>query len=165
MKRILFILSVAIVLPIAVQAQQIAYINYQEVMEVMPELKAVQSKIDTLTQQYEGEFLKMRQEYENKVKEFQDGEKTMPESIKEMKYREIMDLQQRIELFQQNIQQELQTKQREYMAPVLEKLKKAIEEVGKENNYLYILDSNAILYLDETNAVNAKEQVKKKLGL
>ncbi|MBR3566182.1 MAG: OmpH family outer membrane protein [Paludibacteraceae bacterium] len=165
MKRILLILSVAIVLPIAVQAQQIAYINYQEVMEVMPELKVVQSKIDTLTQQYEGEFLKMRQEYDNKVKEFQDGEKTMPESIKEMKYREIMDLQQRIELFQQNIQQELQTKQREYMAPVLEKLKKAIEEVGKENNYLYILDSNAILYLDETNAVNAKDLVKKKLGL
>lgn len=165
MKRILFILSVAIVLPIAVQAQQIAYINYQEVMEVMPELKVVQSKIDTLTQQYEGEFLKMRQEYDNKVKEFQDGEKTMPESIKEMKYREIMDLQQRIELFQQNIQQELQAKQREYMAPVLEKLKKAIEEVGKENNYLYILDSNAILYLDETNAVNAKDLVKKKLGL
>ena len=165
MKRILLILSVAIVLPIVAQAQQIAYINYQEVMEVMPELKVVQSKIDTLTQQYEGEFLKMRQEYENKVKEFQDGEKTMPESIKEMKYREIMDLQQRIELFQQNIQQELQTKQREFMAPVLEKLKKAIEEVGKENKYLYILDSNAILYLDETNAVNAKEQVKKKLGL
>lgn len=165
MKRILLILSVAIVLPIAVQAQQIAYINYQEVMEVMPELKVVQSKIDTLTQQYEGEFLKMRQEYDNKVKEFQDGEKTMPESIKEMKYREIMDLQQRIELFQQNIQQELQAKQREYMAPVLEKLKKAIEEVGKENNYLYILDSNAILYLDETNAVNAKDLVKKKLGL
>lgn len=165
MKRILLILSVAIVLPIVAQAQQIAYINYQEVMEVMPELKVVQSKIDTLTQQYEGEFLKMRQEYENKVKEFQDGEKTMPESIKEMKYREIMDLQQRIELFQQNIQQELQTKQREYMAPVLEKLKKAIEEVGKENNYLYILDSNAILYLDENNAVNAKDLVKKKLGL
>ncbi len=164
MKKLLIILAVAMVLPLVANAQKLGYVNYQEIIEQMPEVKVVSAQLDTLTKQYENEFLKMRQEYENKIKEYQANVETMPESIKEVRASEIGELQQRIEMFQQTAQTDLQNKQRTLMEPVLKKLKEAIEAVGKANNYTYIFDASAMLYT-APDADDVKPLVKAQLGI
>ena len=164
MKKLFIILSLAMVLPVVANAQKIGFVNYQEIVSQMPELKAVEAQMDTLTQQYEGEFLKMRQELENKYKEYQANAETMPESIKEVRASEIGELQQRIEMFQQTAQTDLQNKQRSLMEPVINKLKEAISAVGKDNGYTYIFDATAMLYTGN-DADDVQPLVKAKLGL
>lgn len=158
------IVSVAMLLPMFTFAQKFGHVNYQEIIEQMPELAVVQAQIDTLTKQYENQFLMMRQEYENKIKEYQAGVETMPESIKEVRASEIGELQQRIEMFQQSAQSDLQNKQRTLMEPILTKLKEAIETVGKENGYTYIFDGSVMLYTSP-DADDVKPLVRAKLGL
>ena len=75
-------------------------------------------------------------------------------------------MEQRITTTNQNAQTDLQKKSQDLFAPVIEKVRKAINEVGAENGYLYIFDLGAqsIIYQSpKSNDVTAL--VKKKLAL
>ena len=78
---------------------------------------------------------------------------------------EIMDLQQRIQSFQASAQEQLQMKEQDLLQPIIDKAKKAIEDVAKENGYTYIFDSGlgVLLYMPEGDDVKAL--VKTKLGI
>ena len=89
----------------------------------------------------------------------------MSNIIKQTKEREIQDLQTRIETFNQQAQQDLADKENELTAPVIEKAKKAVEAVAKENGYTYIFNSSQgmLLYADPGDDITTL--VKKKLGI
>jgi len=110
--------------------------------------------------------VKMREEYYAKIKEFQDKQATMPESIKQARQSEIGEMEQRISTFNQTAQTDLQKKSQELFAPVIEKVKKAINEVGSENGFIYIFDlsSQSIIY-QSPKSNDVTPLVKKKLGL
>jgi len=76
-------------------------------------------------------------------------------------------MQKRIQTFTAESQSDYQKRQQELFQPVLQKAQKAIQEVGKENGLLYILDSaqGLLLYLPEDESFNILPLVKKKLGI
>ena len=161
-------LLVLFALPISLMAQEgkLGHINSQEVLSLMPERVVIEKTISDLQSQWEKELVKMREEYYAKIKEFQDKQATMPESIKTARQSEIAEIEQRITTFNQTASADLQKKQQELFTPVVEKVKKAINEVGAENNYLYIFDlsTQGIIYQSpKSNDISAL--VKKKLGL
>jgi outer membrane protein len=63
-------------------------------------------------------------------------------------------------------QQEIEKTQADLFAPIQEKIQKAIDQVGDENNYTLVLmmNPNNIAYRGKT-ATDATDQVKAKLGL
>ncbi len=165
MKRIAFIVLMA--LPLSLMAQdKLAYVNIQDIFQVMPELSDVEKSMADLNEQYKKEIDKMYEEYTGKVKEFQDNLATMAESIKTRRQSEIMDIENRINTFQQTANQELQHKQMEMINALRDKIVKAVNEVGAENNYTYIFDlsTQSIVY-QSPKAVDITPLVKKKLGL
>ncbi len=165
MKRIAFIVLMA--LPLSLMAQdKLAYVNIQDIFQVMPELSDVEKSMADLNEQYKKEIDKMYEEYTGKVKEFQDNLATMAESIKTRRQSEIMDIENRINTFQQTANQELQHKQMEMINALRDKIIKAVNEVGAENNYTYIFDlsTQSIVY-QSPKAVDITPLVKKKLGL
>lgn len=165
MKRIAFIVLMA--LPISLIAQEkLAYVDIQEIFQVMPELSEVETSLADLNEQYEKEMSKMYEEYTAKVKEFQDNLATMAESIKARRQSELRDLENRISTFQQTAQQEAQQKQMELLNALRDKIIKAVNEVGAENNYTYVFDisTQSVVY-QSPKAVNITPLVKKKMGL
>jgi len=165
-KKIAFLLLC--VFPISLMGQEVklGHINSQEILSLMPERTEIEKTLNDLQTQWENELLKMREEYYAKIKEFQDKQATMPESIKQARQSEIVEIEQRINTFNQTASSDLQKKQQELFTPVIDKVKKAINEVGSENNYTYIFDlsTQSIVYQSpKSNDVTAL--VKKKLGL
>lgn len=163
-KAVIFLLCA---FPMVVMAQdKLGHINSQEVLMAMPEREAIEKTLDELQTQWENELVKMREEYFNKLKEFQDKQATMPESIKNARQSEIIELEQRITTFNQTASADLQQKQQELLMPVIEKIRKAINEVGAENNYTYIFDlaTQSIIY-ESPKANDVTPLVKKKLGI
>ena len=73
-------------------------------------------------------------------------------------------MQQRIQTFYQTAEQDIQKKQQEYLAPIQEKMAKAIENVGQEKGFTYIFDSAAMLYI-APEATDIMSDVKAKLGI
>lgn len=162
MKKLL--LSLALVLPLVANAQKFGHVNSQEIFASMPELKAVQAKMDSIQSSYENQFVTMREEFNKLVEDYQKNEASMSESIKQFRQQELSDKQQRIELFAQTIQQDLQKKQQELIAPIQERMVKAIQKVGTDNGYTYIFDSTVMLYISQdSNDVSAL--VKQELGI
>ena len=161
-------LLVLCALPFSLMAQEVklGHINSQEILTLMPERTTIEKTISDLQAQWEKEIVKMREEYFAKTKEYQEKQATMPESIKQARQSEIAEMEQRISTTNQNAQTDLQKKSQDLFAPVIEKVKKAINEVGAENGYLYIFDLGAqsIIYQSpKSNDITAL--VKKKLAL
>ena len=71
----------------------------------------------------------------------------------------------RIEESQANAQKLLEERQEALLKPIVDRAKKAIEEVGKENGYTYIFDSGIGTVLYSQDSDDIMPLVKKKLGL
>ncbi len=165
-KKIAFVLLCAIPFSLMAQDVKLGHVNSQEILTLMPERATIEKTISDLQSQWEKELVKMREEYNAKIKEYQEKQATMPESIKAARQSEIAEIEQRITTFQQTAYTDLQKKQQELFAPVVDKVKKTITEVATEGNYLYIFDlsTQGIIYQSpKSNDITAA--VKKKLGL
>ncbi len=164
MKKILMIALLAI--PMSMMAQKFGHINSQELLMMMPERTEIETAVETFAKEYEGELLKLREEYFAKIQEFQEKQATMPEGIKQARQSEIMEMEQRIQTFQNTAQTDIQKKQETLLNPVIEKVRKAINEVGAEQGFTYIFDmaTQSILYTG-TAATDVLPLVKTKLGL
>lgn len=162
MKKLFLMLALA--LPFALSAQKMGYINSQELFSQMPELNEVKLRMDTLQGQYETQLANMQEEFNKKVAAFQSEQATLTDGVKEFRQQELAEMEQRIQLFYQTAQQDIQKKQQEYLAPLHEKMTKAIQEVGAAEGFTYIFDSAVMVYVSP-DALNVMPQVKARLGI
>ena len=165
MKKIL-LLSLTFLISISSFSQnKFGYIDSQELLLLMPERKTAEEEVQTFAKSLESQLQAMTAEYQQSVQEYQANEATYTDLVKQDKVTEITGLEQRIQSFQQNAQQALQSKEQELLEPILQKARKAIEDVAREGDYTYIFDKSvgSILYVKESE--NILEKVKKKLKL
>lgn len=158
------IIAVLLALPVIASAQKFGHINTQELFAEMPEVAQVKLKMDTIQSQYENQLASMNEEFQKKVQDYQTQEATMAEAIKQIRQQELQEMQQRIQLFYQTAEQDIQKKQQELLTPVHEKMTKAIKTVGEREGYTYIFDSAAMVHIG-ADAVDATPAVKKELGI
>ena len=141
------------------------YIDSNELLVLMPESQSMQTELQNYANGLESQLAAMQAEVEAKLTEFQQQEATMSDLVKQDKVRELESIQQRILEFQQNAQQALGNKEKELLTPIIEKARKAIEDVAEEGKYTYIFDASmgSLLYADDSE--NILPLVKEKLGL
>jgi len=149
----------------AQKGTKIGVINSNELLAAMPEKNQVQKQLEDYAKQLEDAFMTMQKEYETKLAEYQANQATYSDIIKQTKIKELTDLEQRIQAFQQSAQQDLQNKESELLQPIIDKAKKAIEDVAKENGYTLILDSGVGVVLYSVDADDILPLVLKKLGI
>jgi len=162
MKKIFVIL--ALVLPMLASAEKYGHVNSTELFQQMPEVAKVKAQMDTIQSQYENQLTMMQEELQKKFQDYQANEATMPDGIKQVRQQELQEMQGRIQTFYQTAEQDIQKKQQELLAPVHEKLTKAIKAVGEREGFTYIFDSVAMLYISD-NAVDVSPAVRKELGI
>jgi outer membrane protein len=162
MKKI--IIAMLLILPMAVSAQKFGHVNTQELFSQMPEVNQVKLKMDTIQNQYEMQLASMNEEFQKKMQDYQSQESTMADAVKQIRQQELQEMNQRIQLFYQTAEQDIQRKQQELLAPVHEKMTKAIKAVGDREGYTYIFDSAAMVHIG-ADAVDATPSIKKELGI
>jgi len=163
-KIVLIALVMLPVIAFAQEPQKIAYVNSMDVVANMPEYKQMQDSLKRSEAEFQSELKSMSDEYTKKLSDYVAQQDSLNESIKVRRQSELQELQQRAENFQQLAAQKQDEMQQRLSAPITEKLQKAINDVGKENNLLYIINSQAFLYVSPT-ATDATPLVKKKLGI
>jgi len=144
---------------------KLAHVNSTELMKVMPGVDTAQKAIQDFAKQLEDEQKLMYAEFEKKYSDFENSRATMSQSMQQVKMKELQDLESRIKMFEQDAQTDLQNKQEELLKPIIERARKAIEEVAKEIGCNYVFDSGigVLLYSDESDDIF--NLVKKKLGI
>ena len=165
MKRI--ILAIAIIgTAITLHAQKFGHITSEQLLVAMPEYDSAQLKVEELRQHYTLEIERIQVEINKKIEEFSASEAAMSDLIKEAKASEIQELQARLQNYSQTAQQDLQQQGGMVMQPVMDKARKAIDEVAKENGLLYVFDLSAgnPIYTSE-ESLDMLPLVKAKLGV
>ena len=162
MKKI--ILTIMLALPMLASAQKFGHINSQELFSQMPEVNQVKLKMDTINSQYENQLASMNEEIQKKYQDYQAQEATMADAIKQIRQQELQEMQQRIQLFYQTAEQDIQRKQQELLAPVHEKMTKAIKAVGERGGFTYIFESGTLHYISN-DAIDLMSEVKKELNI
>jgi outer membrane protein len=129
----------------------------------MPEAKKAETLAQDFLKQFEKEIASMNTEFQTKYGDYMANQATYSDLIRKNKEEELQMLQQRIEAFKEQAQQEYQNKNAELSKPIYDKAKKAIDAVAKENGYKYVLDtsSGVVLYSEPTEDI--LQLVKKKL--
>lgn len=168
MKKILSLLFIVgfTSLSFQAQAQKLGHVNYQKIIQSLPGYKSAELKLQEFSKQLQDTYVQMQEEYQKKVQEYTTQEKSMLPAIKEVKQKEIVDLEKRMQQLEQNSQQQLVEKQQELLAPLEEKVITAVKDIAKEKGYTYVFDTSpgtSVLYSPETDDITGL--LKTKLGV
>lgn len=166
LKKILIAVAVALPLFASAQTVKIGLVDISEIVASMPETKAAQEKIDAAGKRYEQEYQKLGEEFQRKYEEFSKMKEDELPAIKESKTRELSEFQQKVQQFEQNAQQSLAKMQQDEMTPIINKVRSAIEAVGKEGGYsmIQMYDPQLVLFY-QSPVENITPTVKARLGL
>lgn len=169
MKKIFVVLLLALfaVAPasMAQKTIKLGHINSNDLMQIMPGRDSAQAALQKEVEELQNTLKTMQSELEARYNEYMGKESQMSDLIKQTKQRELQDMGARIEEFQKNAQQQLQEREQALLKPIIDRAKKAIEDVAKENGYTYVFDSGVgtLLYTQDSDDIMAL--VKKKLNL
>ena len=161
------LLCVCLIMTIAVSAQKFGYINSQQLIDQIPQVKEAKAELETLQKQFENEaqdkFNSLQTKYQALNRKQEQGE-IAPKQL-EVEAQQLEAERLKIAKFQQERQQQLQEKSESLMSPIRDQINTAIQEVAKENDFVYIFDESTgiILYADATT--NVGDLVKAKLGI
>lgn len=144
---------------------KLGHINSNDLMQIMPGRDSAQAVLQAEVTELENTLKSMQAEAEKRYNEYVAGQAGWTELIRQTKQREIQDMAARIEEFQKNAQEQLQTREQELLKPIIDRAKKAIEEVAKEGGYTYIFDAGTAALLYDDGGDDIMPLVKKKLGL
>jgi len=159
------VLFALLLLPLGAFAQEkIAYFNPQEIYVIMPEFKQMQDSLQRTQLEMEKELKMLQDEHIQKTQALMNESDGLLESTKLRRLQEINGLEERINLTSEQFQQALGQLQQALAIPIQKKVQDAIQAVGAANNFLYILDAAALLYVSP-NAVDATQLIQKHLKL
>ena len=138
-----------------------AHVDVNEIMSKMPAMLDAQKQLEKLSGTYDTEYKTMVEEYQNKLKKYEQEAATVTEAVNETRSKEVQDMQKRIVDYRDNAQKELQQKESDIVKPIMEKVKASIQKVGKAKGYQYVYNSEGLLLADGPNLT---ADVKKDLG-
>ena len=144
---------------------KLGHINSNDLMQIMPGRDSAQTVLQAEVAELEETLKSMQAEAEKRYNDYVANQAGWTELIRNTKQREIQDMAARIQEFQENAQQQLQEREQDLLKPIIDRAKKAIEEVAKEGGYSYILDAGTAAVLYSQDSDDIMPQVKKKLGL
>jgi outer membrane protein len=145
-----------------IQAQaKVAHVDVSELMGKMPAMLEAQKQLEKLSGTYDAEYKTMVDEYQGKLKKYEQEATTVTDAVNETRSKEVQDMQKRIVDYRDNAQKELQQKESEIVKPIMEKVKASIQKVGKAKGFQYVLNSEGLLL---TDGPNLTADVKKDLG-
>jgi len=173
MKRIALIAVMMIIVAFAgqksgAQSLKFGHINKDELIQALPDFDSARVKLDKYQKELVNYLELMQVEMNNKTDAYQKEAKNLTDLVRQTKEQELVDMNRKIQEFQQSAQENLQNKQAELFQPIVAKVDKAIEGVGKENGFVYIFNigqGSSLTYFDESKSTNVMPLARAKLGL
>ena len=129
---------------------KLGYISVQNIVGLMPET----GKIDSMLQRYQADSINPQypqivQLYQYKDSVYRDTVHPAPAAVKKQIEQELPGLINQIQNWDQIVNQAIQAKQDELLAPIYRKVNDAIRAVAKEKGYTHVFNKEAFLVAPE----------------
>ncbi|MGM0588176.1 MAG: OmpH family outer membrane protein [Bacteroidota bacterium] len=157
------------------QAQDlnIGYVDPQSILMKMPEMKAVQQRLQNFADRKREELAQKQQDFQQQVQDFQQKSAVISDAAKKKEEERLGQLNVELQQFQSEIQQEMQQKQQELVGPLFEQIEDAINTVAQQKGLTYVLNTTTtngdviILYASESaqEKYDITDAVMRELGI
>ena len=165
MKKAIIILATALFSVSALAQPKFAHVNLSELIQLMPEADVARTTLEASSTEAQETFQAMVEEYQAKYTTYSQKASSWTPAIRESKEKELMEIQQRIQDFDQSIQKELSEMQQMLMAPIQKKAMDTINALAKEGGYIYVFDKSTMLYIDEAQSTDLTPAARKALSI
>ncbi len=144
------------------QQAKIGYFSYKAILEDMPDYVTAMLGVETLRKQYDEELKAASDEFNEKYELFLDQQNMLDEPIKQKRQADLQSLLDRNTQFRNESMRLLKQAEQDALAPVKQKLNKAIQSVGYSGAFLLIVntDSEACPYIDSNSAEDVTAKIK-----
>jgi outer membrane protein len=151
----------------AQNSQKIGYTSINYIFGQLPDAKRIETELKAHQSQLENSIQAKVKDLREKADVYEKLPENTSPVIRADKEKELQTLQASLQEFQRSAQSDLQKKEGTLVQPVIKKIYTIASEVGKENGYGYILnsdESNPILILAPTEN-DISDLVLKKMGV
>ncbi len=179
MKKICFFLMMAL-MPMMASAQQatgvaqtasqpstfrFGYFSFDEVFHSMPGYAVAKHNVDDLRIKYDEETKRVEDEFNSKYEEFLERQRSLAPTILAKRQAELAELLQKNIAFKEEANRLLLQAEESAYAPLKNKIKAALQTIGKARGYAFILntDANALPYMDATMGEDVSDLLKEAL--
>ena len=153
----------------SIDAQKIALVDINEVLENLPEYKAAQSQIDEIASEWRQEIAQAYDEIKSMYNKYQAQQVLLSEEAQKEKENEIIAKEDQVRELQKRRfgpDGDLFLKRQELVSPIQEKVFSAIDDFAADRGYDIILDkggSTGLLFANEE--YDKTEDIKKRLRI
>ena len=144
---------------------KIGYIRIDDIVGLMPET----AKIDSVLDRYQAdsinpEYASLVQRYQFDDSLYRDSVKT-PKAVRDEIAKKLPQYVYQIQNWQQIVNQALQAKQDELLAPIYKKVYDAVKLVAKEKGYSHVVSKEALLVAPDQDDISLLVAAKLKLNI
>ena len=153
-------------------AQKFGRVDLAAIVTAMPEYKEAETNLQAYGQDLQDQLEQIMVEFNTLYANYEKSAATMTDSVRQLKERELAELQQRYQDFSQIAQQDIQRKEAELMTPIYDKANEAVKKVASEGGYTAIFStagdqpsSAGLAYFDPATLTDITAEVKKALNI
>ncbi len=164
---ILFTLFCSMSISTNLLAQNFGYVDSQEIIELIPEVKEANSNIETFKTQLQKRGQEMLKALQAKYQDLErrEGQGEIAPKQLEIEVQKLKTEENQILAFEQESQQKIVKKSEDLLSPIRDRIQNAINDVAAENAYDYVFDYSTGFVLYANQSTNINNLVKAKLGL
>lgn len=157
MNKIKYIVTISILMGFSLADLKIGYVDSNEIMNNFDEVRQVQAELEKEQRRLESEFNELAYSLDSLKQDYDRQRLLMSDNRRSEKENEMINMEKSVQKFQLEKfgpEGEIYRIQNQLLKPVLAKIDAAIQKVGGEQGYDFILDamSGALLYaLDSHN--------------
>ena len=122
-------------------ARLIAYVNPQALFENAPGRTDAEATFRKETEGFRAELSKLNEALNQAVSDYQKAESKLTAADKERRQRALQAKEDSLRARQQELEAAASRRQNELMAPIMENVRKVLEDIRAEDGYLLILSS------------------------
>lgn len=134
---------------------KIGYVNPQAVLAKMPEMAAIQRRLQNFAEQKQEELLQQEQDFQAAVTEYEQKAGVRTEEANQREQERLSQMQQELMTAQEEAEAALQQRRQELLSPMFNQIGTAIDSVADEMGLSYVLNTTTssgdqiILYASE----------------
>ena len=165
MKKVIMLAVASLFAFSAVAQPKFAHVNFAELVQLMPEADEARTALEASNKEIQETYTAMVEEYNSKYAVYQQKAETWTPAVRQSKEKELQGIVSRISEFESSIERELAQQQQTLMAPIQKKAIDTVNKLAKEGGYIYVIDVNGALYIDDTQSIDLTPAARKILGI
>jgi len=165
--RCLTVVAAFLLVAVSVNAQKFGYLNSALLLSELPEIKSADTQLETYQKQLIASGEQMVKSFEAKYQQYakEANEGLLSQVQMQQKEGELAAEQQKIQQYELEVQNKILAKRETLYQPILDKVKVALDAIGKENGYTMIFDASNGTILHANDSDDVMPLVKARLGI